>query len=223
MQHCSTNTLYWSHALSLENVMMSEGLMARYFLTWSVTWKVKTPKTSRRVWLCGTGLVLENSSTQRKDEGMGLPGERRRKKHQRSGGGVYSQVCVWQVFRGKGVCFVKGRSERVACCWLQSGWMWIWHSTISHENTLLVFQPIPHWRSHGPNYTKARPHTLKYIYTHTHRGDTENWMLHKIFPMQLSKWELEIETREESRARKGRKRVKVAVTGWLKGSQWCHS
>lgn len=38
-------------------------------------------------------------------------------------------------------------------------------------------------------------------------------MLHNIFPVQLSKWEREIETEEESPERNGRKRVKVVVTG----------
>lgn len=39
------------------------------------------------------------------------------------------------------------------------------------------------------------------------------WLLHKIFPSQLSKWEREIEPEEESRERKGRRRVKVVATG----------
>lgn len=58
---------------------------------------------------------------------------------------------------------------------------------------------------------KARPYTLKYIYTH--RGTRRIWVLHKIFPTQLSKWEREIEPEEKSRERKGRKRVKVVATG----------
>lgn len=48
-------------------------------------------------------------------------------------------------------------------------------------------------------WTKLHESTAIYfkIHTHTQRGDRENRMLHKIFPMQLSKWEREMETREE--------------------------
>lgn len=51
------------------------------------------------------------------------------------------------------------------------------------------------------------------IHIHTHRGTRRIGLLHKIFPSQLSKWEREIEPEEESRERKGRRRVKVVATG----------
>lgn len=96
MENNSNNSIYWSHAHSLENVVMSEGLMARYFLTWSVTWKerVKPLKHQGECSFIGWDWCWKTGNTQRREQGVGLQREGRRKKQQRGGGGVYIQVWV---------------------------------------------------------------------------------------------------------------------------------
>lgn len=118
---------------NLENVVMSEGFMGRYFLTWPVTWKAKTPKTSRRVLLYRIGLMLENRK--RTKERRGGCGGSWASEEERDASAV-EEVCVCdRCFMVREFVLLKGGVSE----WPAAGWMWIWHSAISHENTLLVF------------------------------------------------------------------------------------